>query len=362
VTRTTTTGATTFVNRSEAAATFGRSSRSEGLLLCAPAGDAVAALTLTEADAVIELNRDALHAVGVGSSDRMVLALNNDGDAAGGLLARAAAGVAGAVASVGPRGRMRLLRAIRAVEPTTLVMTPCGAADLLARLHLEFLVDPQELGLRRLIVLGEIAGAGTYRHLEKEFDVDLSELWCDPWSGAALASRRPTRDGGFTAVRDDAVGLAPVDGAAGLVEWAVRPVWSSQHADVHMRSGWVAPCADGTQLPAPVHTIGDHVLARGLWLSLPVIDQALRRIDGITSWTLELSRTGTLDHVELHVVLGRTTLVDNPMWAGRIRDAVAGVTPVHVDVHFHDEAGYPHRDQVVDFRGHHLGARRSSDD
>jgi hypothetical protein len=35
---------------------------------------------------------------------------------------------------------------------------------------------------------------------------------------------------------------------------------------------------------------------------------------------------------------------------------------VHVDVHFHDEAGYPHRDQVVDFRGHHLGARRSSDD
>src|SRR5207249_11993573 len=115
VTGTTTTGADTFVNRSEAAATFGQPSRREGLLLCAPAGDDVTALTLAEAETIVELNRDALDAVGVGSSDRVVLALNNDGDAAGSLLARAAAGVAGAVASVGPRGRMRLLRAIRAV-------------------------------------------------------------------------------------------------------------------------------------------------------------------------------------------------------------------------------------------------------
>ena len=71
-----------------------------------------------------------------------------------------------------------------------------------------------------------------------------------------------------------------------------------------------------------------------------MIDQALSRIDGITSWTLEISRPGTLDHVALHVVLGRATLVENPMWAGRIRDAVASITPIHVDIHFHDEANY----------------------
>ena len=129
----------------------------KGILLCTPAGDAVAALTVPEADAIVDIDRAALEAVGVGPSDRVVLALNNDGANAGVLLARAAAHIAAAVASVGPRGRMRLLRAIRSVEPTTLVMTPCGAADLLARLHLEFLVDPQELGLRRLVVLGEIA-------------------------------------------------------------------------------------------------------------------------------------------------------------------------------------------------------------
>ena len=287
----------------------------------------------------------ALEGVGIASQDKVLLAINNDGEGPGLVLTEAALEVAASATSHGPRGRMRLLRAIRELKPTTLVTTPCGAADFLARLHIEFLVDPQELGLRRLVLVGELTPARTYRHLADEFDVELRELWCDPTTGAALAHRDPDKETSFTTVEPGAITLAPL---GSFMEWTVDGT----------PSGWVAP-TDAGELAAPTNTVGDDVLVRGRWVSLRTIDQALRRIDGITGWTLEVARPGTLDQATLHVVLGRPTLLDNPMWAGRITDAIRGITPIHIGIEFHgDDHATPAR--VVDHRGHHLGEVRAT--
>jgi hypothetical protein len=360
----------TFVTRAELGDVVGPAGSMEGTLLCAPEGDVVVGLTPAAAAEAARLTSETLKAAGIGPADRVLAGVNNDGDGAGPVLAQAVAGLARAVALVGPRGRMRLLRAIRAMRPTTLVATPCGASDLLARLHLEFLVDPQELGLRRLLLVGELVDDRTYRHLEAEFDVEVVETWCDPLFGVALAHRRPTAEPAFTPVRPDVVDLASLadddwaePGAGGPVEWAVRPLWLDPDADLVVRSGWVSggPAADGAAgdvLPAPAHTVGEHVLVRGRWLSLAAIDRALSLIDGVSGWTLELSRPGTLDQAELHIVLGRPTLLDNPMWAGRIEDAVVGLTPISIAIHLHGPDDYVPAGRVRDHRGHHLGEDR----
>ena len=61
-----------------------------------------------------------------------------------------------AVAFANPRGRLRLLNTIKAVRPDTWVTTPCAALDFLARLYMEFNVDPFELGLEHIVLTGEI--------------------------------------------------------------------------------------------------------------------------------------------------------------------------------------------------------------
>ena len=60
---------------------------------------------------------------------------------------------------------MRLLAVLRALRPRVWVTTPQGALDLLARLYLEFNVDPMELDLEKIVLVGEIASAGAHRRL-----------------------------------------------------------------------------------------------------------------------------------------------------------------------------------------------------
>ena len=51
----------------------------------------------------------------------------------------------------------------------------------------------------------------------------------------------------------------------------------------------------------------------------------------MAAWQLDASREGTLDRVLVVVALDRPTLVDDQMWAARIREAVASVVPVRVE-------------------------------
>ena len=354
----------------------GRAAAARGLLTVAPAADVVIPLAAADRAAQAKLTSAALSGAGVGTGDRVVVALNSDGDLTGARIAEVAADIAQAVCSVGPRGRMRLLAAIEAVRATTLVTTPTGAADFLARLHMEFLVDPLELELRRLVVVGEIADPVTYRHLASEFGAAVSYLYLDPVFGVGLASGDatdpevgldPVQPGLLAAAplaEDRLLDLSAADGRpeGGRAELVLRPTWHSQFADTVVRTGEVVTLTPETKgLPAPSHTVGDYLLVRGRWLSVSRLRAALSKIDGIGQWRLVVSRDGTLDAASLQVVFMRKTLIDNPMWRSRIADALHAVTPVSVGIDVAPELAEEVAVPVIeDRRGQHLGQQRTT--
>lgn len=334
-----------------------------GLLVLSPDADTVVGLGPDERAECVRLAARTLAAAGVTASDRVVVALSSDGEPTGVLVARAAADVATAAASCGPRGRMRLHHALDQVGATALITTPTGAADLLARLHLEFLADPLDLGLRTIVLTGEIPSPGTHAHLASEFGARVVEVYTDPVFGVPLAW-------GEGPIADDLLGLAPLDAdtvlsapyEAGLAEYVLTPGWLAELRDSVIRTGQVARLAGGEKTPPPpAHTVGDHVLVRGRWLPLPRVERALARVDGVTHWELSVSREGTLDAATLRVTFGRETLIANPMWRSRIVQALKEITPVHIEVEIAPEAEEDARPATVtDDRGHHLGRDRAT--
>jgi phenylacetate-CoA ligase len=339
-----------------------RPSAATGLLQLTGNGDVAVPLApgLPEA---LEITARHLTASGLRSTDRVVVALNNDGIGVGSLLAQAAAPAIDAVVNVGPRGRMRLLAAINGIRASALVATPTGVMDLLARLHLEFLVDPLDLGIERIVLVGEIPSAGCERQLATEFGAQVGSVFCDPFFGVAVAhveGDRLVADDGLlaTAPLGEDVVTSPEPGQPS--ELVLCPTWSPALGGHHLRTGWVVvedPDADAAGLPRPTATVGDRILARGQWLSLRSIAAALRLIDGIEAWSLEVSRAGTLDKVQLRVAFNRPSLTENKMWAGRLRASLAALTPLEIEV---DTAADPAglTDRVVDHRGHHLALDR----
>jgi hypothetical protein len=309
------------------------------------------------------LTARALAAAGIGDRDRVVVAL---GEPAGALWAAAGAGAAAASASIGPRGRMRLHHALRSLGATALVTTPTGAMDFLSRLHLEFLLDPLDLGLRHLVLVGEIASRRTLGHLAGEFEARVTEVYANPFSGGALAWR-DAEDAPLTPLAEGLVGLAsldkdaPYEGSGGLAELVLTPPPGSPLGDAVVRTGQVVQAGAPAEIPAPSHTIGDHVLVKGVWLSLSRIEKALATIDGVSTWELAVSRKGTLDAATLKVVFGRESLIGNPMWRSRIEQALSGLTPIRLGVEIAGEVAETARPgTVADARGHHLGRDRTA--
>ncbi|WP_235746995.1 hypothetical protein [Nocardia coffeae] len=334
-----------------------------GWIHCSPTADITVPMSASDRGTAAKLTRDTLVAAGVRSGDRVVVALNNDGEPAGALIAGAAADVAAAVVNTGARGRMRLVKVIETVRANVLVITPTGAADLLARLHMEFLADPLDLELRLLVLTGEIADAKTARHLATEFGADVVNVFTDPVTSVPVAhhsngSLVPTAPTQLTLVQlDSEKPLDPADTAT-LGEVVVRHEWHEKLSGLAVRTGYLARYGEDGGIQAPEHTAGDHILVRGRWLSIPNLTAALRRIDGITQWRLEVSRRGTLDAATLTVSFNRDSLVGNPMWRGRVEQALSALTPVSiavaVDPTVREEPAAP---VIADHRGHHLGER-----
>ncbi len=387
---------------------LGQTAPGSGLVFAQSPADYGVSLATSEVEAMQALSRRTLEIAGLEKSDRVLLAVAQDGSPSAHLLAQAAGTLAGSVAVTPPRGRLRLLTTIRTLKPNTLVITPCGAADLLARLYLEFNIDPVELELTKIVLLGEIASPGLRKRLGKEFEAEVSELYCDPVFGAALAAR----SGGSWEVADEqTLAIAPIgntprpsgeregpaqregEGAASAAslstdqspngntpspgaharsdlsplgrgfegEIALRATWAKAFAGAGIRTGQVIQGAAG-DAGLFNRTVGEHVLARGQWLSLPRLRKQLALIDGAARWSLTIDRGDrTLDSLVLTVGLDRETLVSNPMWTGRIQQAVAATTPVKVEVKTElstPDDGQP-KEAVIDLRGHHLGADRA---
>jgi phenylacetate-CoA ligase len=353
-------GATRWLSRDDLGAAGGTAT---GLLLVSPDASSVFPLAPEDRAAAVALTGEALKAAGVGGRDRVVVAL---AEPYGALWARAAADGAAAAASVGPRGRLRLHHALESLRATTLVITPTGAMDFLARLHLEFLLDPLDLGLRNIVLTGEIASRRTLSHLAAEFEARVTEVFASPFSGGAVAWRS-AETAPLTPLADGVLGLAsldkdsPFEGSAGLAELVITPFAHSTLGDAVLRTGHVARVAAAGEIPAPGHTVGDHVLVKGVWLSLPRLEKALSKIDGVAAWELAVARQGTLDTATLTVTFSRESLIANPMWKSRIEQSVRGLTPISLTVRISGEPGEtPRPGTVADLRGHHLGRDRTA--
>ncbi|MBY0399669.1 hypothetical protein K2X89_05195 [Myxococcota bacterium] len=359
---------------SQAAQAAGRGRGAEaGLLVSAVPGEGFLPIAPEARTRLRERSAETLAAAGIAAGQRVLVSLNGEGDLAGSLIADAVIEVGAAAAVVGPRGRMRTLAAIRALRPEVWITTPTGALDFLARLYLEFNVDPVELELARILVVGEIPSPGTSRRLAAELEAELVGLYCDPIVGGVWAHGR---DGKWqigepavlrrAALARDAV-LEP--GKGGRAELVLCPDWSGPLAGRTIRTGQVVveagePASD-SKVPADggslfQHTIGEHLLVRGRWLSLPLLRRALAAIDGVAGYEIEVERgEGTLDKLTIRLAFERPSLVENPMWAARAREAVAAITPIDFAIATRlAEEGTP-RETIVDRRGHHFSVDRA---
>jgi phenylacetate-CoA ligase len=254
---------------------------------------------------------------------------------------------------------------MRALRPNVWVTTPTGALDFLARLYLEFNVDPMELDLERIVLVGEVGSPGTERRLADEFEARVTGVYCDPVFGVALAHgladawqvTDPEVLGLGMLERDEGVDWRSPSSEGRCAELVLRATWSPPLAERTLRTGQVVGAGKTTCLFG--HTVGDHVLVRGRWLSIPLLRRALAGIDGIAGWRLAVARgDGTLDKLTVSLAFERPSLVENPMWAGRAREAIASITPIAFELETEVAEGEVPAETIEDHRGHHLGLDR----
>lgn len=351
-----------WLTRTELSARAGKDPGSPGLLIGAIPGEGFVPIPATARSGLCSRSAATLTTAGIERGQRALVSLNSNGDLSGALFAEALVEAGALAAVVGPRGRMRTLAAFRALRPQVWVTTPTGALDFLARLYLEFNVDPVELELDRILVVGEIASPGTERRLAAEFEARVTSVYCDPVFGGVWAL---ANDGKWQVMASEMLGLGELARDAlhdptsigQCAELVLRPDWPGPFAGASIRTGQVTGRDATTELFA--RTVGDHVLARGRWLSLPLLRRGLAQIDGLAGFTVEIDRgEGTLDKLVLRLAFDRPGLVENPMWAARAREAIAAVTPVEFSLErvLADEQTAGER--IVDRRGHHLGSDR----
>lgn len=351
-----------WLTRTELPAYAGNDSGSPGLLVGAVPGEGFVAVSSDARSAIRSRSAATLKAAGIERGQCALVSLNSDGDLSGAFFAEALVEAGARAAVVGPRGRMRTLAAFRALRPQVWVTTPTGALDFLARLYLEFNVDPVELELDRIFVVGEIASAGTERRLAAEFEARVTNVYCDPVFGGAWAF---ASDGKWQVLAPEILGLGELardvlqdGGSTGFgAELLLQPDWPGPLAGKSIRTGQVTGRDGMSELF--VRTVGDHVLVRGRWLSLPLLRRGLAQIDGLAGYALEIDRgEGTLDKLVVRLAFDRPGLVENPMWAARAREAIAAVTPVDFSLERIHADESSTGEQILDRRGHHLGTDR----
>jgi hypothetical protein len=337
-------------------------SHSQGLIFGGDPGDSLVAVSLGELGLLRGYSVATWALAGIKLGDRMLVSTVQEGGFPVATAAEVITPLCSAVTYASPRGRLRLLHTIKTFKPTVWVTTPCAALDFLARLYMEFNVDPFELGIEHIVLVGEVASKGAHKRLADEFESVVTDLYCEPFFGAALALRTK--------------GIMQ-SGEAGLLalgslteDTVVSTGWDSSVdseivltlSDVDAFKGFVVRTGHVVSPDQSVnsfhHTIGDRLLARGRWISLPLMNKSLKLIDGMQGWQLQVERgEGTLDRITLKMGLNRESLVDNPMWKARIGEAIAAVTPLAIAVETYHLAAEDPQPQgfVVDSRDYHLG-------
>lgn len=335
---------------------------SNSLIFTGDPADSLVPVSLSELAGLREISRATWSLTALKTEDRLLVSTIQEGSFPVGTGPEVLAPLCSAVSYANPRGRLRLLHTIKQFKPTVWVTTPCAALDFLARLYMEFNIDPFELGIEHIVLVGEIAASGTHKRLADEFEAIVTDLYCDPIFGAALALRS---QGQMQCGEPGLLSLASL-----TEDIVVSTNWQTEeNAEIVMelpllqsfdglvvRTGQVV--AANQSCNTFHHTIGEQVLVRGRWLSLPLMTRALKFIDGAQAWNLLIERgEGTLDRVTLKMGLNREALISNPMWQARIREAISSVTPIaiHIDTYLLTAEDPQPQSLVDDQRQHHLG-------
>jgi hypothetical protein len=190
----------------------------------------------------------------------------------------------------------------------------------------------------------------------------VTDLYCEPIFGAALALRSKgemqSGEAGLIALASLTDNTVVSTGWSANIDTEIVLTLTQVEAlkGFVVRTGQVV--SPNQTVNSFHHTIGDRLLARGRWIPLSLMNKSLKLIDGLQGWQLQIERgEGTLDRITLKMGLNRESLIENPMWGARIREAVIAVTPLKVTV----EPYYLSTDDpqpqglVVDLRDHHLG-------
>lgn len=342
--------------------TFPSVTISNSLVFGGDPAETLVPISLEELETLRQSSRATWSLAGIKASDKILVSTIQEGGFPVGITAEVLAPLCSAITYANPRGRLRLLHSIKTFKPTVWVTTPCAALDFLARLYMEFNVDPFELGIEHIVLVGEVASKGAHKRLADEFESVVTDLYCDPVFGAALAvrTRGETQSG-----NPEQLALASLSEDKLLgTDWQVNDnaeiVLTFNTLEAFkgrvLRTGQVVSAEQTVNIFH--HTIGDRVLARGRWISLPLMAKALKLIDGLQAWQLLIERgEGTLDRLTLKLALNRESLIDNPMWQARIREAIASVTPLKINVStYYLSAEDPQPEGLVDDpRQHHLG-------
>lgn len=320
-------------------ATLARSVGSHrGWLTCSADGDLQIAMSSADVDAARGITATCLAAAGLIDSDRVVVALNNDGAGVGVLWSEAAAQICAAATVTRPDGTRRLLGRLAAADATALICTPTAARQLADFVTRDPDADP---GVRRVVLVGEIVGRTDAATIRRSLRCLVSEVWPDPVFGVALAWRDALTSTSFRRGDPRLISTAPITETA--AEWIVHPRWAEQLGGISYRSGVVSASSDPSVLDRPRWTTGDQLLVRGRWFSCGSLERTLDSL-GIHDWQLRIERQEAAERIEL--------VVDDPTPIAPIAEALRAITPLRVEVR---HAQLPERAaRLHDARGHHL--------
>lgn len=307
-------------------------------------------------DVCRDITAETLATAGIDSDDRVIVALNADGAGVAVKWSEAASLIGQAAFLASPKDPARIAHLAGITRATTLVTTPTVAARLLR--HCRASGWPAGWQIRRLFVTGEINTDRDLARLHAAFDAAVTEIWCDPIFGLALASRRcGTGQRDFIATRPNVLADIAIDPARcsgnRLREWVVLPVWSAALRHHAVLTGVAGPEERGARLPRPCHTVGDHLLLRGRWIHAGRFATHLDDALGEQGWSLVIERGLSGDRARL------LTLRLSSSELAAVEDAMRRYVPVRIGRQTVSASELPPQ-RILDFRGQHLGPRAAA--
>jgi phenylacetate-CoA ligase len=246
----------------------------------------------------------ALTAAGVAAGDACLVLLPGDGEGSrDGVLAGLVRLGACAQPASGDLPRLAIAEQ-RQLRARVLIATRTLALALQSTVYAEFPLEPADLGLERIVLVGELAGAGEGRRIAEEFEADLSQVAVGPLGrplgvSAAGDAFAPV-DGSVVACWD---GDAYVTGGEG--ELVVTTPGAEAMPIVNLSTGLGGSVDDGGAFRVTGRTVAGVGRMAHRLIAGDSVRRVMRLVPGVADWRLEIARPGREDVATLLVHASR---------------------------------------------------------